>query len=887
MASKKTDSLTPMMSQYMAVKKQYPGTILLFRLGDFYEMFWDDAVEASRLLGLTLTRRGTSKGEDVPMCGMPYHAAESYIGKLLQHRKRVAICEQVEDPRTAKGIVKREVIRVISPSTTFDEKQLDDSANNYLVALYPRSVKGSLHAGFAVLDITTGLFEVAELSDAEAVRQELVRIQPSEILVPDDADLSPWNSEPAFNDALVVPLSTLYFDDGRNVLLKHFQVHSLEGFGCESMPFGIPAAGAALRYVQENLLEASLDHVNSLRVFNRDQFMRLGDVTRRNLELTRALRDGSTAGTLLGVLDETVTAMGARLLRQWINAPLLDIDEIVRRQDAIEALSLCQDRLPALKDILSQVSDIERLTSRLSTGYGSPRDLAGLRASLHAAPRLREVVSDVATAAAADLLPLESPDDSRESASPPASLMTQLYADLQEPPDLSALLDRAIVDNPPLKLQEGGIIRGGYNAELDELRDLAHSGKDWIAKLQLAESERTGIRSLKVGYNKVFGYYIEVTKTNLHLVPEEYIRKQTISTGERFVTPELKEMESRILHAEERSHDLEYDLFQELRMQVAAHNQQLQALSHSIAILDVLRNLAWLALQRTYCRPKITDSTSLIINGGRHPVVERLLPDRQFVPNNTQLDTGTAQIVILTGPNMSGKSTYIRQVALLVLMAQMGSFIPADSAEIGIVDRIFTRVGASDELSRGQSTFMVEMTETANILNNATSRSLIILDEIGRGTSTYDGLSIAWSVVEYLHNCTAVKAKTLFATHYHELIQLEHQLTGVVNYNVAVREYQDEVVFMHQIVRGGTDRSYGIHVAQLAGVPATVIERAKIILAHLETTHQEKAMDTLPDAPVLKDSTPTRLREKPPEKPAAKPEKEDRKEDSQLSLFQD
>jgi DNA mismatch repair protein MutS len=899
MAAAKKNSMTPMMSQYMAVKKQYPGMILLFRLGDFYEMFWDDAIEASRILGLTLTKRGTMKDEDIPMCGVPYHAAESYIGKLLQHRKRVAICEQVEDPRKAKGIVKREVTRVITPSTTFDDKQLTGNANNYLIALFPQTTRTASVTGIAILDITTGLFELAELKDDEAVRQELVRIQPSEILLPDDYDYALLSSEPAFQQALTVPLSRLYFDDGKNVLLKHFSVHTLDGFGCEKMTYGVSAAGAALRYVQENLLEASLDHIRSLRVFHREHYMILGDVSRRNLELTRALRDGSTHGTLLGVLDETVTPMGARMLLQWINAPLLDAGEIAGRQNAIESITHVQGQIQKIRTILEEVNDIERLTSRLSTGYGSPRDLSGLRASLHTVPRLQEIIGQILQEIQSEALPLVTDEKETGTATDDQNLLSCLYRDLVEPPELLALLDQALVDDPPLKIQDGGIIREGYNDELDELRALAHSGKDWIAKLQMTESERTGIKSLKVGYNKVFGYYIEVTKANLHLVPDDYIRKQTISTGERFVTPDLKEMESRILHAEDNSRNLEYDLFQGLRMQVAAENDILQTLARAIALLDVLQNLAWLALQRNYCRPVVTDSNTINITGGRHPVVERLLPDQQFVPNDTVLNTSDAQIMILTGPNMSGKSTYIRQVALLTLMAQMGSFIPAESAEIGIVDRIFTRVGASDELTRGQSTFMVEMTETANILNNATSRSLIILDEIGRGTSTYDGLSIAWSVVEYLHNFSTVKAKTLFATHYHELIQLEHQLSGVINCNVAVREYKDEVVFLHEIVRGGTDRSYGIHVAQLAGIPNAVIDRAKTILQHLEQAHQEKAVTTITETSPLalreteeaiSESRPSAQDKKPENKAQAPaeetPEEEPGKEEeSQLSLF--
>ncbi|MCX7846519.1 MAG: DNA mismatch repair protein MutS [bacterium] len=842
------DELTPMMRQYQAIKQQYPGTILMFRLGDFYEMFYDDAIEAAKILNLTLTRRGTQKGEDVPMCGVPYHAAEVYIGRLLRHNKRVAICDQIEDPRTAKGIVKRAVTRVVTPATTFDERQLPHAANNFLVALYPLpSPKPSTQPsriGIAALDVTTGTFEVCEVRSMEALRQELVRIQPREVLLPPHATPEAWHDfNELFGNALLVKLDDVYFDDGRNTLLKHFGVITLDGFGCERLTCGVAAAGAALRYVRENLPQAGLEHIRAIRVFHREQHMILDEISRRNLELTHSLRDGSVQGTLLGVLDETATPMGARLLRQWIIAPLLDIPTIRARQDAIEAIMRAQHLIPPLQHTLRRIGDIERLASRLGTGYGTPRDLAGLRNALQLVPQLHQHAEAICAHAAVSAATLPVPELRDQEPTP--SLLNKLLTRLCVPADLLDTLERALVDDPPLKLQEGGIIKPGFNAELDELRVLASSGKEWIAQLQLAESNRTGIKSLKVGYNKVFGYYIEVTKPNLHLVPPDYIRKQTIANGERFITPELKEMESRILNAEERARQLEYDLFQELRLTVAAQNAALQELAQAVATLDVLQNLAWIALRRNYCRPVVNSSDVIRITAGRHPVVESLLPEHQFVPNDTFLNTTDNQIMILTGPNMSGKSTYIRQNALLVLMAQMGSFIPATAAEIGIVDRIFTRVGASDELSRGQSTFMVEMTETANILNNATPRSLIILDEIGRGTSTYDGLAIAWSVVEYLHNCPTVKAKTLFATHYHELIQLEHQLPGVVNYNVAVREHEDSVIFMHQIVRGGTDRSYGIHVARLAGLPAPVIARAKTILQHLEQAHQEQATEKL------------------------------------------
>jgi len=888
------DELTPMMRQYHAIKQQHPHAIVMFRLGDFYEMFHDDAVDAAKLLNLTLTRRGTQKGEDVPMCGVPYHAAEVYIGRLLRHNRRIAICDQVEDPRAAKGIVKRAVTRVVTPGTTFDERQLSHAHNNYLAALYPlpsaRPDAPPARIGIAVLDVTTGTFELCEVRSQEALRQELVRVQPREIVLPPHAPAAQWQAGELFARALAVPLDAVYFDDGRNTLLQHFGVMTLDGFGCEKMTCGVAAAGAALRYVRENLPAAGLEHIRSLRVFHREHHMVLDDVSRRNLELTQSLRDGSTAGTLLGTLDETATAMGARMLRHWIAAPLLDLAAIRARQDAIEALVHAQETVPRVQETLRGIGDIERLTSRLGTGYGTPRDLAGVRTALQAVPGLRALAEAVCARRRAAALPLAHAEAHDQE--PAGELLHQIAARLVAPPELLALLERALVDDPPLKLQDGGIIKTGYHAELDELRTLASSGKDWIAQLQLSESSRTGIKSLKVGYNKVFGYYLEVTKANLHLVPPEYIRKQTIANGERFITPDLKEMESRILNADERSRQLEHELFQELRLHVAAHNAALQDVAQAVATLDVLQNLAWIALRRNYCRPAMNAGDTLQITAGRHPVVECLLPDQQFVPNDTVLNTRDAQIMVLTGPNMSGKSTYIRQTALLALMAQMGSFIPASAAEIGVIDRIFTRVGASDELTRGQSTFMVEMAETANILNNATPRSLIILDEIGRGTSTYDGLAIAWSVVEYLHNCATVKAKTLFATHYHELVQLEHQLSGVVNYNVAVREYEDHVVFMHEIVKGGTDRSYGIHVARLAGIPAPVIVRARTILQHLEESRQERAVETLIEASAAPElaqpaaATAPPAPEPPPHTPHLRPPSEEpAPPDAQLTLF--
>lgn len=832
---------TPMMRQYFAAKKQYPDTVLLFRMGDFYEMFYDDAEEVSRLLHLTLTRR--DKKNNIPMCGIPYHAADAYIGKLLKLRKRVAICEQVEDPKKAKGLVKREVIRIITPSTTFDDMQLNERDNNYLVCIaQPLSARPGMPYGFARLDVTTGQFDLAELPDDAAVCQALGAHPPREILVEESFPQDKWAAAtPAFSDALIVPCDTIYFDDGRNTLLAHYGVHSLDGFGCGHFTAGVAAAGAALRYVRETLSDASLTHIRPPHVLHRENLMIIDDVTRRNLELVRALRDGGTHGTLLGVLDDTVTVMGARLLRQWITAPLVVRADICARHDAIDCLIAGQQKLPALQEALKNIMDIARVSSRLSTGYGSPRDVAALRDSLLAVPMIKEQLDMILSQGMAQsLMP--------EEEAPHRALLMDIYTSLDDIPALRDELCAALVDSPPLKLSDGGIIREGYDETLDESRSLAKHGKDWIAKLQITESETTGIKSLKVGYNKVFGYYIEVTKANVNLVPETYIRKQTIANGERYVTPELKEMESRILHADEDARAREYDLFQALRLKIAAENERLHVLAHAIARLDVLQTLAWHAVRRNYTRPRMTDNTVLRIVNGRHPVVEHLLPEKAFVPNDAHANTEDAQIIVLTGPNMSGKSTYIRQIAIITLMAHMGSYVPADEAEIGIVDRIFTRVGASDELMRGHSTFMVEMTETANILNNATPRSLIVLDEIGRGTSTYDGVSIAWAVIEYLHNHSAVKAKTFFATHYHELVQLEQQLTGVVNYNVDVREYKGDVLFLHKIIRGGSDRSYGIHVARLAGIPQAVIHRAQHVLEHLEDAQQPPAAET--SAPV-------------------------------------
>ena len=829
---------TPMMRQYFELKRKYPGMLLFFRLGDFYELFEDDAREVSALLGLTLTHRVT-----VPMCGVPYHAAESYINKLVRMRRRVAICDQMEDPKKAKGLVKRAITRIVTPATNLDDEQTQKQGHNFLAAVYLLKAKGRETYGAAFLDVATGSFEMTELKSQEELLDELKRQTPTEILYAEGEE-SLW-AEPlaALSFALSMPIDNLYFDDGYNVLVSHFGVASLAGFGCEDKACGVMCAGAALRYVKEKFVMADLDHIMSLRTYEKTKFMRLSDHTRRNLELVRSLRENSAEGTLLSVLDETKTPMGARLLRTWLLAPLLDKTEIERRYDALELLMSRQGELCALKEELKNFGDLEKLVSKLSTGYGTPRDLLGLRYALRQLPKLKELLGQALLEAEAEELVERAGKD---------VLLRDIFEKLRPDPELTDTLDRALSDDPPLRLQDGGIIKDGFDSELDEIRRFSKDGRDLILEMQSKEAERTGIKKLKVGYTKVFGYYIEVTKSNLDLVPDNYIRKQTVVNGERFITPELKELESKLLHAEEQSLEREAKIFQDLRQAVLEKHRFIQESADAVARLDVLLNIAWISLQRDYRRPKICEDDRLVIKAGRHPVVERLLSDKRFVPNDTHLNTTSDQIMLITGPNMAGKSTYIRQVALLVLMAQSGFFIPADSAEIGLADQIFTRVGASDELSRGQSTFMVEMTETANILHNATPRSLIILDEIGRGTSTYDGLAIAWAVVDYLHSEAKVKARTLFATHYHELIRLESLLPGVVNYNVAVWEDGKTVSFLHEIVRGGTNRSYGIHVAKLAGLPAPVVERAEELLESFErgrnVRNAEPALPETPDA---------------------------------------
>jgi DNA mismatch repair protein MutS len=801
-------TLTPMMQQYQEAKAACGEALLLFRMGDFYELFHEDAKTAARVLGLALTSR--EKGENaIPMAGFPHHQLESYLGKIIASGLRAAICEQVEDPKKAKGLVRREVTRVVTPGTLTDDALLDPRASNYLAAVCG-SAKLATGIGLAWIDVSTGKF-CAGVVPLDRLHDELARIQPSECLMPECA-AAPNGAWPPRVMLTKRPDWSFSLATAKAALQKQFGTASLEGFGfAEEDGSALAAAGALLDYLQETQ-KTELSHVDRLIPYRGGSALEIDEASRRSLEITRTLREGRREGSLLEILDRTVTAMGSRLLHEWASAPLTDVALIAQRQDAVEELLNDASLGDALREKLKDIYDVQRLLARVTTQRATPRDLCFVGRTLRALPALKAKLT------------------ARKSA-----LLNRLEAELDLCPDLRASLDAALAEECPLTSREGGFIRAGYNAELDTLHELARGGKQWIANYQRREIERTGIHSLKVGYNKVFGYYLEVTNVHREKIPATYIRKQTVKNAERYITPELKEYEEKVLSADEKSKELEYELFCELREAVAAHARRLQATADVLAQLDVLAGLATLARQRGYCRPRLVEEPILDITDGRHPVLDILQPDGAFVPNDVRAGGEQGQILLITGPNMAGKSTYIRQTALLVLMAQIGSFIPAKSATIGVADRIFARVGASDELTRGQSTFMVEMTESARILNLATPNSLVILDEIGRGTSTYDGVSLAWSVVEYLHE--HIGCRTLFATHYHELTDLARSLGGVKNFNVAVREWQDEVVFLHKIVEGAADKSYGIHVARLAGVPREVIERAKEILWQLEAEH--------------------------------------------------
>lgn len=781
-----------MMKQYLEIKRQYPDCILFFRMGDFYEMFFEDARTASRILEIALTSREKGEREKVPMCGIPYHAASPYIAKLLQHGYKVAICEQVEDPRAARGIVRREVVRVITPGMAVEEESLGDE-NNYLMALCEE--EGSYALGF--LDLSTGDFKGCLLEGRELLEGEITKNSPREALLPAEMKAMGKYLEKLFPWMLINYLPVEYFD-----------AQGVERFSEESPPPPLQrAAGAILRYVLETQ-KVEPAHIRPLEVYRTEQYLILDETTQRNLELFSPLRGSGRKGSLLGVLDRTVTAMGRRRLRQWLAYPLRDLVEIGRRLEAVASLKEAPLERDTLRELLEGVSDIERLNARLALGRANPRELVALKESLERVPEIRERLlsfgSDLLQEIAQGLDPLE---------------------------EVVQKIRERIVDDPPATVTEGGIIRDGYHQELDELRSISREGKGWIAKLEAEERRRTGIPSLKVGYNQVFGYYIEVTRPNLPLVPEDYVRKQTLKGAERFITPKLKEYERKVLGAEERIKALEYELFFRLREELMAYCPRIQGLARRLSELDVLISLAQVAEENRYVRPSLTEEDRIEIKEGRHPVIEQMDLPEPFVPNDALLDQQN-RILIITGPNMAGKSTYIRQVALIVIMAQMGSFVPAKEAEVGLVDRIFTRVGASDNIARGESTFMVEMKETAAILQGATPRSLVILDEIGRGTSTFDGLSIAWAVAEYLHDVKG--PKVLFATHYHELTELASRLPGVKNYHIAVREWKGEVVFLRQLLPGGMSRSYGIQVARLAGLPQEVIGRAKEVLSELE-----------------------------------------------------
>lgn len=809
---------TPVRRQYLRIKKRFPDAIVLFRLGDFYETFDDDAKLVSEVCDIVLTSRPVGKGERVPLAGVPYHAVETYLAKLISAGHKVAIVEQVEQPES-RGLMGREVVRVVTPGTVVEPTLLEEKRNNYLAALafQPERV------GLAYTDITTGEFKTTQFDGKQSLQQawqEIERLQPAEVLVSERASLpEEWNSK-----YTLTKYADWHFDIGnaQHALLEHFGVASLDGYGCAGLPLAVSAAGAIVQYLQETQ-KATLQQLTQLSTYFTQAFMTLDAATRRNLELMSTIRSGAVRGSLLGVLDDTHTAMGSRLLRQWLSQPLLDVAALERRLDGVQAFYDDIPRRTALRSLLKRVADLERLTNRVVQRIATPRDLVGLRDSLQTVSQIVPLLREMAT----------------------SPCFAALAESLDPCPEIVTLISRAIMPDPPATLAAGGVIARGFSAELDAVLNAARSAKAWVANLEYQERQRTGIKSLKVGYNKVFGYYIEVTKANLDAVPKDYIRKQTLVNAERFITPELKEHESLILNAEERRAELERQIYLQVCEQVGAAAQRMLSTARALAEIDVYAALAEVAQRNRYVRPTLTQGDSIHIIGGRHPVVELTLHEEPFVPNDTHLSPQEA-ILVITGPNMSGKSTYLRQVALIVLMAQIGSFVPAESAEIGIVDRIFTRVGAQDEISAGQSTFMVEMVETANILNHATNRSLLILDEIGRGTSTYDGISIAWAVVEYIHNHPRLQAKTLFATHYHELTELARFLPRVRNYNVAVAEEGDRVVFLRKIVPGGADRSYGIHVAQLAGLPKPVIRRAEEILKNLEEEVRRSPAGTAP-----------------------------------------
>ena len=800
---------SPMMQHYLQTKEEYPDCILFYRLGDFYEMFFEDAKIVSRELELTLTGKSCGQEERAPMCGVPFHAYESYMNRLVAKGYKVAICEQMEDPKQAKGMVRREVIRVVTPGTNINEQALDEGKNNYIMCI----VSLSDQFGVATADVTTGDFFVTEVDSKRRLLDEIYKFSPTEVVCNEALFMSGLDIDDLKNRVGIVlySLEHWYFDDSlcENTLKEHFRVNSLEGLGLADLECGMIASGSLLKYLYETQ-KNSLEQISAIHPYTTGKFMVLDSSTRRNLELVETLREKAKRGSLLWVLDKTKTAMGARMLRSFVEQPLIEKEEIEGRLDAIEELMQRAIDREELREYLNPVYDLERLLTRITYQSANPRDLTAFKSSIGMIPHIRGI-----------LLELQSKE------------IQGICEDMDTLEDLYTLINAAIEEEPPITVREGGIIKDGYHEEIDRLREAKSQGKNWLAELEAKEREKTGIKNLKIKFNKVFGYYLEVTNSFKDLVPDYYTRKQTLTNAERYITPELKEMEDMILGAEDKLVQLEYELFRELRGQIAKNVVRIQKTAKALAKIDVFASLALISEQNHYCRPSLNQNGRIDIKNGRHPVVEKMINNDMFIANDTYLDNQKNRISVITGPNMAGKSTYMRQTALIVLMAQIGCFVPAETADIGIVDRIFTRVGASDDLASGQSTFMVEMTEVANILRNATGNSLLILDEIGRGTSTFDGLSIAWAVVEHISNPKLLGAKTLFATHYHELTELEGKLDNVNNYCIAVKEKGDDIVFLRKIVKGGADKSYGIQVAKLAGVPDSVIERAKEIAEEL------------------------------------------------------
>lgn len=805
--------ISPMMAQWHACKQMAKDAVLLFRMGDFYEAFYEDAFLLAKELDLTLTKR-----QDIPMSGVPSHTCEIYIDKLVAKGFRVAVAEQIEDPKKTKGLVKREIVRMVTPGTLMNSNLLSEKSNNFFASL---TQVGQI-MGLAFIDLTTGEFWVSEFIHERDLLNELYRLHPAEFLSSEKFKTKHADLFEEIRQAypfLVNTQADWHFEHqtAYDFLVQHFKVYNLEGFGLQGMTSAINAAGALLRYLQD-VLCLPIHHIQTISAYSTSQFMALDRMTQRNLELANSLQDGSRKNTLLDILDQTQTPMGARLLNQWVKQPLLSARDIQRRQEAIQCFIDHEDRLKALRNKLIEVKDIERLIMKISAGYATPRDLMALHCSF----------APIGTLSAL-LAPLSS------------AWIQQETQKLDPLPDMNQCIAQALVEEPSLRIGDGKIFRDGFHRELDELREISRDSKAWIARYQSELREQTGIKTLKVGFNKMFGYYIEVSRGQTNRMPDTFLRRQTLVNAERYISPALKEYESKVLTAEERIQAIESELFQELRQEIAKYTKAVMSVAQAIARIDCISNFAEIANQNHYCCPIIDESNFIRIEEGRHPVIEQVCKKEKFVPNDTYLNDQDQRLLLITGPNMAGKSTYLRQVALIVIMAQIGSFVPAKTAHIGIVDKVFTRIGASDDLSRGQSTFMVEMTETSNILNNVTSRSLVILDEIGRGTSTYDGISIAWSVAEYLLTTEQRMAKTLFATHYWELTKLEDKVPGAVNYNVAVHEAEDHITFLRKIVKGGTDKSYGIHVARLAGMPLPVIQRSKEILEHLEENANRKS----------------------------------------------